>query len=132
MVPLSGSMILGRTACTADVRSTQIDFDCRYGSSASAPSSRPNPECLRPPNGTATSNMPYVLIQTVPACRSSAKRSALLVSLVQIPAARPKSTSLASDRNSSSSFHAITESTGPKISSCATLMSLRTPAITVG
>ena len=46
-------------ACgTADVRSTQTDFDFRYGSSASAPSSRPNPECLRPPKGTATSNIP--------------------------------------------------------------------------
>ena len=38
----------------------------------------------------------------------------------------------ASVSSSSSSANGITDSTGPKISSCATFMSLRTPLITVG
>src|SRR5919106_1676253 len=117
---------------TADVRSTHTDFECRYGSSASSPSSLPNPECFLPPKGTATSNIPYVLIQTVPASSRSARRSALLTSDVQMPDASPYSTPLASASSSSSSFHGITERTGPKISSWATFMSLRTPLITVG
>src|SRR4029077_19808791 len=36
-----------------------------YSSSASCPISRPPPDCLYPPNGSAASKMLYVLIQTV-------------------------------------------------------------------
>ena len=90
MPPLRSSRdALPRLSEPPTVRSTQTDFECRYGSSASSPSSLPNPECLRPPNGTATSNIPYVLIHTVPASSRSATRSALLMSDVQIPDARP-------------------------------------------
>src|SRR5260370_3023026 len=57
---------------------------------------------------------------------------ARLTSAVHTVAARPYSVSLASRTASSSSPNAMTESTGPKISSRAMLMSLDTSANSVG
>ena len=53
-------------------------------------------------------------------------------SLVQTPAARPYSVSLAIRYASSSVENGMTDMTGPKISSWAIRMSLRTPVKIVG
>ena len=59
-------------------------------------------------------------------------RSARPMSLVHTAAARPKRTSLAMRSASSSSLKRMIDSTGPKTSSCAMRMSLRTPVKMVG
>src|SRR5215831_11889094 len=69
---------------------------------------------------------------TVPALMALVIRSARLMSLVQTVAARPYWVSLAIRTASSSSLNGITDSTGPKISSRAMLMSLVTSVNSVG
>ena len=69
---------------------------------------------------------------TVPALIARATRCALPTFCVHRPAARPNWVSLARLSTSASSSKGITDSTGPKISSCATRMELLTPASTVG
>ena len=69
---------------------------------------------------------------TVPARMALVIRMARLMSLVQTVAARPYSVSLAIRIASSSSANGITDSTGPKISSRAMLMSFDTSVNSVG
>ena len=70
----------------------------------SLPKSLPNPDCLNPPNGAATSVLLYVLTKTVPACSFSVTYNALLRSRVMTPEARPNSVALARRRTPSTSL----------------------------
>ena len=69
---------------------------------------------------------------TVPARRALVIRSARLMSEVQTVAARPYSVAFAIAMASSSSVNGMTDSTGPKISSRAMVMSLCTSVNRVG
>lgn len=69
-----------------------------------SPRSLPNPDCLKPPNGAATSVLLYVLTNTVPAWSFSLTYRALLMSLVNTPDAKPYSVSLARFRTPSMSL----------------------------
>ena len=55
------------------------------------PKSFPKPDCLKPPNGAATSVLLYVLTNTVPASIFSATYIARLISFVKTPEASPNS-----------------------------------------
>lgn len=68
------------------------------------PKSLPNPDCLKPPKGAATSVLLYVLMNTVPASSLSLMYRALLMSLVKTPEARPNSVALARDSTVSTSL----------------------------
>jgi len=103
-----------------------------YASSASGPYSRPKPDCLTPPNGTAGSSIAQSLTQTMPASSLPATRCARVRSLVCSPAASPYAVELASATASSSSANDCTVRTGPKTSSLTTRESSGSPVITVG
>lgn len=68
------------------------------------PKSLPNPDCLKPPKGAATSVLLYVLMNTVPASSLSLTYRALLMSLVKTPEARPNSVALARESTVSTSL----------------------------
>ena len=68
------------------------------------PKSLPNPDCLKPPKGAATSVLLYVLTKTVPAWSFSVTYKALLKSRVITPDANPYSVALARRRTPSMSL----------------------------
>src|SRR4051794_35934113 len=68
---------------------------CVSSSSDASPRLRPWPDCFTPPYGTDGYTIWYVLTQTVPARSARLARCASDTSLVQTPAARPNSVSLA-------------------------------------
>ena len=68
------------------------------------PKSFPNPDCLKPPKGAATSVLLYVLTKTVPAWSFSVTYRALLRSRVMTPEASPYSVALARRRTPSMSL----------------------------
>ena len=107
-------------------------FTSRYSSYPISPCSRPIPDCLYPPNGYLGLIMCQSLIQTVPVRRPSATFTARPLSADHTPPANPYVESLAMATASFSSSKAITARTGPKISSRAIRMSLRTPVKIVG
>src|SRR5689334_21149616 len=86
-------------------------------SSASGPSSRPNPEYLNPPNGVEYRTEELEFTERLPDSTARATRSARPAFSVQIDPDSPNSVSLASRTASASSSKASTETTGPKISS---------------
>ncbi len=83
------------------------------------PSSRPKPDCLKPPNGVATRTELFELTESTPASTARATRSARAPSRVQIEPESPYGVSFASRTASSSSANGITAATGPKTSSRA-------------
>src|SRR5580698_4863852 len=101
-------------------------------SSDLSPSSRPMPDCLNPPNGNVESSSEYVLTHTTHARRFLARVCAVDTLLVATAAASPYSVSLAMRTASSTSRKPMSAATGPKISSRARRMSLRTSVNTVG
>src|SRR5206468_2185949 len=105
---------------------------CRNPSSACGERSRPQPDCLYPPNGAASSNSLKQLIQTTPALIFFAIACAFATSRVQIAAASPYIVPFATDTASASSATRMHASTGPKISSCAIFIFDSTSANTVG
>ncbi len=83
----------------------------------SGPPSRPNPDCLTPPNGAAgLETMPW-LRPIMPVSSASETRSARLRSEVNRYDARPYSVALAARMACSSVEKVTTGATGPKISS---------------
>src|SRR5262249_13324302 len=64
------------------------DFRSAYLCRAWSERSRPNPDCLKPPNGMVMSQASQPLTQTSPALLSGAGGGANLTSRVQSPAAR--------------------------------------------
>src|SRR5271157_5691397 len=61
----------------------------RYSSMPHGPSSRPKPDCLKPPQGASTYVGCIWLTQTIPARKAFTARMALKMSRVQTAAARP-------------------------------------------
>src|SRR5437773_4861819 len=93
----------------------------RYSHIPSRPPSRPNPDSRYPPNPEAASNRLVQLIQTTPALIFGATSSARLMFSVHTLAARPYGVLLASSTASAGVRNVIVTSTGPKISTCATV-----------
>ena len=83
------------------------------------PSSRPKPDCLKPPNGVETRTELFELIESTPVSSARATRSARAPSRVQIEPERPYGVSFAIRIASASSANGITAATGPKTSSRA-------------
>src|SRR6476619_1399549 len=86
-------------------------------SRASGPSSRPSPDCLKPPNGVEYRTEECELTERLPDSTPRATRSARPTSRVQIDPDRPYSVSLASLIASASSSKGSTATTGPNTSS---------------
>src|SRR5436190_1734286 len=93
----------------------------RYSSMPQGPSSRPNPDCLKPPHGASTYVGCMWLTHTIPARSAFTARMALKISRVQTAAASPYGESSAIFSASFSSSNGMTAATGPKISSRAIL-----------
>src|SRR5471032_1346160 len=134
-----GDAIAGKPAPTFGLRCflqgyslIQVAFSSVYLSNACSDLSRPLPDCLKPPNGAVMSPPSYWLTHTLPARRALAVRCALEMFDVHTAAARPYWVSLAIAMASSTLSKAITDSTGPKISSWAIFMALVTPSKIVG
>ena len=87
---------------------------------------------MTPPNGVRRSRTLCELSQTMPASTCWAKLWARLRSLVQMYAARPYFTPLASSSASASVSNGVIATTGPKISSWKIRASGATSANTVG
>jgi len=64
-------------------------FSSVYASSAFGPSSRPMPDCLKPPNGVVTRTELFELIEIVPVSTARATRRARAPFCVQIEPERP-------------------------------------------
>src|SRR5258708_17785253 len=86
-------------------------------STASGPSSRPRPDCLKPPNGVQYRTEECEFTDKLPASTPRATRIARPALLVQIEPERPYGVSLAIVIASASSANGVTVTTGPKISS---------------
>src|SRR5437763_15861295 len=84
------------------------------------PSSRPKPDCLKPPNGVDGRTDALELIDSTPVSSARATRIARAPFSVQIEPDRPYGVSLAIRTASSSSANGINAATGPKTSSRAT------------
>src|SRR6266850_965323 len=110
----------------------QISFGLVSSSAPGAPSSRPYPEALKPPNGARGSERVKSLINTIPDSISLATRRALTRSRLQTAALRPKSVILARRIASSSVLKGKIIATGPKNSSLAIAASGGSPTSTVG
>src|SRR5260221_1829526 len=91
-LPMRVSWYLARTVLQAPC---QISFGLVSSRAPGAPSSRPYPEALRPPNGARGSERVKSLINTIPDSISPATRRALTRSRLQTAALRPKSVILA-------------------------------------
>src|SRR5258706_14601815 len=85
-------LVLARTVVQAPC---QISFGLVSSRAPGAPSSRPYPEALTPPNGARGSERVKSLINTIPDSISLATRRALTRSRLQTAALRPKSVILA-------------------------------------
>src|SRR6266581_1147869 len=80
----------------------------RYSSIPQGPSSRPNPDCLKPPHGASTYVGCMWLTHTMPARKAFTVRIALKMSRVQTAAANPYGESFAIFIASFSSSNGIT------------------------
>ena len=94
-----------------------------YSARPSRPSSRPKPECPKPPHSAAGTYGPKSLIQIVPWRRRAATSSQLPWSDEKTAPASPYEVSLPMRTASSRSVKVSTVSTGPNDSSCTTAMS---------
>src|SRR5580692_313901 len=101
-------------------------------SSASGPSSRPRPDCLKPPNGVQYRTDECEFTDRLPVSTARATRIARPTLPVQIDPDSPYGVSLASAIASASSANGVTVTTGPKISSAYAGASASTGASTVG
>src|SRR3984893_10548463 len=110
----------------------QISFGLVSSRAPGAPSSRPYPEALKPPNGARGSDGVKSLINTIPDSISPATRRALSRSRLQTAALRPKSVILARRIASCSVLKGKIIATGPKNSSLAIAASGGSPTSTVG
>src|SRR5712672_1048402 len=110
----------------------QISLGLVSSSAPGAPSSRPYPEALKPPNGARGSERVKSLINTIPDSISPATRRARTRSRLQTAALRPKSVILARRIASSSVLKGKIIATGPKNSSLAIAASGGSPTSTVG
>src|SRR5213595_394870 len=88
-------------------------------SSASGPSSRPRPDCLKPPNGVQYRTDECEFTDRFPASTPRATRNARPTSRVQIEPDKPYSVALAIRTASASPANGTTATTGPKTSSWA-------------
>src|SRR5215471_7114042 len=86
-------------------------------STASGPSSRPRPDCLKPPNGVQYRTEEWEFTDRLPVSTPRATRIARPTFSVQIDPDRPYGESLAIAMASASSPKEDTVTTGPKISS---------------
>ena len=89
------------------------------------PSSRPKPDCLKPPNGVETRTELFELMLSTPASSARATRSARAPFCVQIEPERPYGVSFAIRIASASSSNGISAATGPKTSSRAIAVVVR-------
>src|SRR5580704_16389869 len=110
---------------------SRTPFASRKASIPYPPYSRPTPENLKPPQGASGSSI-IPLITTRPARIWEATRRARCRSVPRTALCSPYLESLARRTASSSESYAMTQSTGPKISSCAMAMSLVALTNTVG
>ncbi len=83
------------------------------------PSSRPKPDCLKPPNGVETRTELFELTERTPVSSARATRSARAPSRVQIEPESPYGVSFAIATASASSANGISAATGPNTSSRA-------------
>src|SRR5439155_1653053 len=106
----------------------------RRGSRHATPGPRsPWPVCFTAPDGRwASAPMVGAFTYVMPVSSSPIARNAAVTSRVYSELESPYFTSLFTPTASSSEPTLITESTGPKISSCSTRIPGRTPASTVG
>src|SRR5580700_6464989 len=84
------------------------------------PSSRPKPDCLKPPNGVETRTEELLLIEITPVSSALATRTARAPLVVQIEPDNPYGVSFAIRTASVSSPKGMIAATGPKTSSRAT------------
>src|SRR5579872_2989063 len=101
-------------------------------SGASGPSSRPRPDCLKPPNGVQYRTEECEFTDRLPVSTARATRIARPTSEVQIEPDSPYGVSLARAIASASSTNGVTVTTGPNTSSVYAGSSGRTGASTVG
>src|SRR6185437_10400062 len=101
-------------------------------SGASGPSSRPRPDCLKPPNGVQYRTEECEFTDRLPLSTARATRMARPTSRVQIDPERPYGVSLAIAIASASSENGVTVTTGPNTSSVYARSSDPTGASTVG
>src|SRR6266446_7491238 len=93
--PVNVERVSWYSARTVVQAPSQISFELVSSSAPGAPSSRPYPEALKPPNGARGSERVKSLINTIPDSISPATRRALTRSRLQTAALRPKSVILA-------------------------------------
>src|SRR6202046_3777284 len=86
-------------------------------SSASGPSSRPRPDCLKPPNGVQYRTDECEFTDRLPLSTALAPRLPRPTFCAQIAPDRPYGLSLAIATASASSANGVTVTTGPKTSS---------------
>src|SRR5262249_30568975 len=86
-------------------------------STASGPSSRPRPDCLKPPNGVQYRTDECEFTDRLPVSTPRATRIARPTLPVQMEPDRPYGESFAISMASASSANGVTVTTGPKISS---------------
>src|SRR5215469_15150234 len=99
---------------------------------ASGPSSRPRPDCLKPPNGDQYRTEEWEFTDKLPVSTARATRIARPTFSVQMDPERPYGVSFASAMASASSANGVTVTTGPKISSVYAGAAAATGARTVG
>src|SRR5690348_1310530 len=120
------------TADLAQSLAKKTFFTSVNESSASGPSSRPSPDCLKPPKGVEYRTEECEFTDRLPLSTARATRSARPRSRVQIEPDRPYSVSLAIAIASASSSNGRTATTGPKISSRQTGSAAERGSTTVG
>src|SRR5271170_3256077 len=101
-------------------------------SGASGPSSRPRPDCLKPPNGVQYRTEECEFTDRFPVSTARATRIARPTSEVQIEPDSPSGVSFAIATASASSSNGVTVTTGPNTSSVYAGSSRGTGASTVG
>ena len=129
--PTRFSSSRGRRFAPPSRSAIQIAFRSVNFSSAWIDLSRPKPDCLKPPNGLEMSPASNVFTHTMPARIARAALCATLTSSVQIPAEAVDRVVRDRDRVVELE-NVIAESTGPKISSRAIVMSFETASKIVG
>src|SRR5689334_19777023 len=121
VVPAVPLRTLARVAFGRDRSRLPTPSGLRYSHIPSFPPSRPNPDSRYPPNPEAASNRLVQLIHTTPALILGATSSARLMFSVHALAARPYGVLFASSTASPGVRNVIVTSTGPKISTWATV-----------
>src|SRR5438477_10493989 len=118
--------------CKIGVYEIQIVFAFINSRMPAAPSSRPKPECLTPPNGRRGSDATIALMKTIPVSKSEAKSFCSSGSLVHALEPRPNVVSFASSIASCASRTRKMDATGPNTSSRYAGESFGTLTRTVG